>query len=260
MAKTNSSNRPRLAGALAILSLIFWAPGSLRAGPPYVTDDPEPVAYRHWELYLASMLLHDGAGWSGTLPHVEANYGAAPNLQIHLIAPRSFTRPPGGPFAYGNGTVEVGAKVRFIQETDWRPQVGTFPLVEAPTGDRAKGLGDINTPVFVPIWFQKTMGPWQSYGGGGYWFNPGSGNRDYLQLGWQAQYNIDERWSPGVEFFYLTPQTEDGSARVSFNAGLVVNLTGNHHLMAALGRDIHGPMLTQSYLAYQLTFGPGERH
>ena len=22
------------------------------AGPPFVTDDPEPVEYRHWEIYL----------------------------------------------------------------------------------------------------------------------------------------------------------------------------------------------------------------
>jgi len=25
------------------------------AGPPFVTDDPEPVDYRHWEFYIASM-------------------------------------------------------------------------------------------------------------------------------------------------------------------------------------------------------------
>ena len=251
-------NRPRCAGALALLPLLLWAPLPLRAGPPYVTDDPEPVALRHGELYLGSQLAHDDEGWSGTLPHVEANYGAAPDLQLHIIAPLSFTRPPGGAFAYANGNVEIGAKYRLVAETDSRPQIGVFPLVETPTGDRAKGLGDANTPVFLPIWLQKTLGKWQSYGGGGSWFNPGTGNRDYLQLAWQAQYNVDERWSPGAEIFYLTPRTDDGSARVSFNAGLVVNLTGRHHLLASIGRDLRGPTLTQTYLAYQLTFGPRE--
>ena len=251
--------RRRLARALATLPLLLLARLPLHAGPPYITDDPEPVEYRHWEIYLASMLFHDDSGWSGTLPHAEVNYGAAPNLQIHIIAPLSFMRPPGGPFQYGNGVTELGAKYRFIQETDSRPQVGIFPLVEAPTGDRAKGLGTVDTPVFLPIWLQKTIGKWQSYGGGGYWFNPGAGNRNYAQLGWQAQYNIDERWSPGAELLYLTPQTDDGAARVSFNAGMVVNITENHHLMASIGRDMHGPMLMQSYLAYQLTFGPKDR-
>jgi len=246
----------RAIASLSVLAFCLLAPLSLHAGPPYVTDDPEPVRYKHWELYLASQLSHDEARWSGTLPHAEVNYGAAPDLQLHIIAPFSFIRPAGGSFHYGNGTMELGAKYRFIPETDSRPQVGTFPLVEAPIGDRAKGLGTINTPVFLPIWLQKTMGKWQGYGGGGYWFNPGAGNRGFLQAGWQAQYNIDERWSPGAEIFYMSPQTDDGSARVSFNLGLIVNITGRHHILASLGRDLHGPGLTQSYLAYQLTFGP----
>ncbi|HEV3191748.1 MAG TPA: hypothetical protein VGY54_14660 [Polyangiaceae bacterium] len=29
------------------------------AGPPYVTDDPELVEYRHWEMYLASQSFDD---------------------------------------------------------------------------------------------------------------------------------------------------------------------------------------------------------
>lgn len=238
------------------LTLLLLLPLSIHAGPPYITDDPEPVAYKHWEFYLASQLSHDDTQWSGTLPHAEVNYGAAPNLQLHVIAPLAFVRPAGGPFDYANGNIELGAKYRFIQETDSRPQIGVFPLVEAPFGDRAKGLGSIDTPVFLPIWLQKTMGKWQTYGGGGYWFNPGTGNRGFLQAGWQAQYNINERWSPGAEIFYMSPQAEDGPARVSCNLGLVVNITDNHHIMASIGRDLHGPVLTQSYLAYQLTFGP----
>ena len=53
------------------------------AGPPYVTDDPEPVEYHHWEVYLASQLAHEPGAWSGTAPHIEVNYGALPNLQLH---------------------------------------------------------------------------------------------------------------------------------------------------------------------------------
>ena len=63
------------------------------AGPPFTTDDPEPVEYQHWEVYLASQLAHDKDGWSGTSPHFEVNYGALPNLQLHLIAPVSYTAP-----------------------------------------------------------------------------------------------------------------------------------------------------------------------
>lgn len=45
------------------------------AGPPFITDDPEPVELRHWEVYLSSIQQRDSSGTAGTLPHVEVNYG-----------------------------------------------------------------------------------------------------------------------------------------------------------------------------------------
>jgi hypothetical protein len=116
-------------------------PAEAKAGPPYVTDDPEPVAHLHWELYLATHheLTSDGA--TGTAPHVEINFGAAPNLQLHLIAPLAYSRPSGGPATYGPGDVELGAKLRLIQESKRIPMVGTFPLLELPVGSEARGLG-----------------------------------------------------------------------------------------------------------------------
>jgi hypothetical protein len=44
------------------------------AGPPFRTDDPEPVEYKHWELYLASQGSFDHDEGSLTAPHVEINY------------------------------------------------------------------------------------------------------------------------------------------------------------------------------------------
>ena len=73
---------------------IFTAVNLVWAGPPFATDDPEPVEYEHWEVYLASRLFHDKSGWSGTSPELEVNYGTIPNLQLHLIAPVSFVAPP----------------------------------------------------------------------------------------------------------------------------------------------------------------------
>ena len=92
------------------------------AGPPFVTDDPEPVEYRHWEVYVASQLAKDKDGWSGTAPHFEVNYGAWPGLQRHLITPLAYVSPNDGPSHYGFGDLELGAKYCFIQETDWRPR------------------------------------------------------------------------------------------------------------------------------------------
>src|SRR5450432_350943 len=68
----------------ALVVAILLASAAAQAGPPYVTDDPEPVDYRHWEVYLASQDAITSGGASGTAPHVEVNYGAVPDLQLHL--------------------------------------------------------------------------------------------------------------------------------------------------------------------------------
>ena len=48
------------------------------AGPPFQTDDPEPVEYRHWEAYVASQGSFYQDATSLTAPHIEINYGIIP--------------------------------------------------------------------------------------------------------------------------------------------------------------------------------------
>jgi hypothetical protein len=228
------------------------------AGPPFVTDDPEPVEYRHWEFYLASQDAKDKDGWSGTAPHFEVNYGALPNLQLHLIVPLAYVRPNDGSSHYGFGDLELGAKYRFIQEGDWWPMVGAFPIVDLPTGNSSLGLGSGHYRAFFPIWFQKSLSPWQSYGGGGYWINPGSGNKNYWFLGWQVQRELSKAITLGGEVFYNTPTQRAEGGRTGFNVGTIVNFTDEHHLLFSAGRDIHGQNRFSTYIAYQLTIGPRE--
>ena len=243
----------RLALAVGFAFLCFSSIGV--AGPPYITDDPEPVEYRHWEFYLASLSTHDPDGWSGTAPHAEINYGAAPNLQLHVIAPFSFSAPKNGVFRYGYGDTELGAKYRFIQETGLRPQVGEFVLFEVPTGDSNRGLGSGHLQVFLPIWLQKSFGPWLMYGGGGYWMTTGVANQNWWYVGYLLQYQLRPALNVGVELFHTTPKDENSESETRFNFGAVYDFSELHHLMASAGRGIQGSNLFQSYLAYQLTIG-----
>jgi hypothetical protein len=228
-------------------------------GPPYTTDDPEPVDFHHWEVYVASMWSHTAGFSSGTFPHFEVNYGAAPNLQLHAIAPLAYAQPLGGPNQYGYGDTELGVKYRFIQETSSRPMVGVFPLVEVPTGAPSKGLGNGEAQVFLPVWIQKSFGSWSSYGGGGYWHNPGSGNRDYWLFGWQAQKQATKQLSIGAELLYNTAKTVDTSSGASFNVGAVYDFDEGHHLLASIGKGFTKDNLGTAYLAFQWTFGPHEK-
>ena len=242
---------PRIVLPVVVGTLLLSAP--VLAGPPYVTDDPEPVEYQHWELYLATQheITRDGA--SGTLPHIEINYGALPNLQLHLIAPLAYARPSDGGTNYGPGDLELGAKFRFVQEGARMPMVGTFPMLEVPVGSETKGLGTGHLHGFIPLWLQKSIGPWTSYGGGGYWFNPGAGNRNYGYLGWQLQRHLSKLATLGAELFYTTADRSGGSGNLRFNVGLILDFTQNHHLLVSAGRSIAGETRLQGYLAYQLT-------
>ncbi len=248
-----------LVAIVGILLGAFIITSPLLAGPPFRTDDPEPVEYQHWEFYVATQYANDKDGVSGTAPHLELNYGVAPNTQLHLLVPAAFDKPRGGPTLYGLGDLELGVKYRFIQEGDYRPMVGAFPILHLPTGDESRGLGNGDSQLFLPIWLQKSWGPWTSYGGGGYWLNPGTDNTNYWYLGWLIQRDIVNWLTVGGEIFHQTPPTRDGEHETGYNLGAIINVTDKHHFIFSAGSDIHGPNLFSFYAAYQLTWGPNKK-
>jgi len=229
-------------------------PAATFAGPPFRTDDPEPVEYKHWEVYVASQGSSEQNETSRTAPHIEVNYGILPNVQLHLLAPFEYVKPEGQPSHYGYGDTELGAKFRFIQETDLCPQVGTFPILILSTGNEDKSLGSGEVQVFLPLWFQKSWGPWKTYGGGGYWINPGTGNENYWFFGWEVQRDLSEYFTLGAEIFHQTPSEIDGDSSTGFNVGVIINFSDLHHLLLSAGRDFSGPNDASYYVGYQLTF------
>jgi hypothetical protein len=227
----------------------------LWAGPPFFTDDPETVEPEHWEVYLASQGKSVRHHINTTAPHIEVNYGACKNVQLHLVTTFSYDHPGGNASShYGVGDTELGVKWRFWEETPLIPQIGIFPLVEAPTGSRERGLGNGQTQVFLPLWMQKAFGKWSTYGGGGYWINPGSGNRNYWFAGWQGQREISEELTLGAEVYHAGASQRPGRSSTGFNVGGSVNFTKVHHLLFSGGCTFQGPRTATWYIGYQATF------
>ncbi len=236
---------------------IFSVAGTACAGPPFVTDDPEPVDYQHWEFYVASMDSKLGGDWSGSAPHFELNYGVVPNTMIHLIVPLAYDVPPDGSSHYGLGDIELGVKFRFIQETNYFPQVAIFPLVELPTGSAANNLGNGQAQAFLPVWLQKSWGTWTVYGGGGYGINSFNNRDNWEFVGAVLQKQILPNVALGAEVYHQTAiQTDFPNTGTAFNVGTVIDFSDHHHLLFSAGRSIDGPIDFQCYIAYQFTFGP----
>jgi hypothetical protein len=259
---TGSSRGDTLRTRAAILFVVItWLAVFLpnaQAGPPFFTDDPVPLDLRHWEFYLASQDFVTRDVTSGTLPHIETNYGVTSEMMIHIIMPLAYNRPRGAAMQYGLGDVELGVKYRFVHETDTRPQIGTFPHVEVPLGSSRRGLGNGHAQVFVPIWIQKSWGPWTSYGGGGYWTNPGPGNKDFWMFGWTVTRDFSKAVTAGVELIRNTPDSVGSVGETALNFGALISLGDGRIFMFSVGRDIRGDNHFFTYVALYWTWGPNK--
>ena len=79
------------------------------AGPPFLTDDPEPVDYQHWEFYVFGNGDHTSLDhYAINGPAVELNYGVLPDTQLHLVLPMTTVGADGGPTEAGLGDMELG--------------------------------------------------------------------------------------------------------------------------------------------------------
>lgn len=213
------------------------------AGPPFLTDDPEPVAYKHWELYIFSLLDKNNVASEEpdlASPALEINWGAIPNIQLHLIVPFAWSLPDAAPLARGIGDTEFGIKYRFIQETKNRPQIGIFPFLELPSGNAKRNLGNGRPWMKLPIWMQKSWGPWTTYGGGGYAINSAPGMRDYPYAGWLLQRDFGKHLTLGSEIFSQGKFSDDSHSFTILNVGGYYKFTDNFNLLFTTGHSVMG--------------------
>jgi hypothetical protein len=240
-------------GFLAFLFAVLLNPLSW-AGPPFQTDDPEPVAFRHYEAYLFGTFDRAAGSTFSQVPAIEFNWGAAPNLQVHMILPGAYMSANG---AYGVGDAEFGLKYRFVQEAANRPEIGIFPAVELPTGNSRLGLGNGQVWARLPVWAQKSYGPWTTYGGVGYQINHAPGMKDSMFAGWLLQRQISKRLTLGGEAYHQGSQTAGGRQSTFADAGGYYNVRQNLSLLFMLGHTISGERHTVGYLGLYYTWGRG---
>ena len=250
------NGRPARTTLLVALAFVA-APFSIAyAGPPFLTDDPVPTDYRHFEIYLYSDGVVDKGANTGTLPGLEVNYGALPNVQISAALPVGVTGPSRNQPAFGITEAEFGVKYRFIEEDEsgWRPQISFYPAVQVALN--RSGAGDHATHQFLPLWAQKNFGPWTTFGGAGYRINPGSDGRNSWFVGWGATRQASEQLQLGVEIYHETAEERDGKGSWGSNLGAILDFGEKYHLVGSVGPKTsdccHGTAISY-YLALEWT-------
>ncbi|WP_395613116.1 transporter [Allosphingosinicella sp.] len=216
-----------------VLAAIFalW-PSAAFAGPPFLTDDPEPTDTGHWEIY-APLFEAEGSGrdFEGSLG-AEINYGAAANVQVTIGLPAAYSHDASG-WHWGAGDFEASVKYRFYHDESAGVQVAFFPGLTLPTASQGLGAGHVTA--LLPVWAQKDFGPWSVFGGGGYAINPGAGNRDYLTGGIALTRRFGERLLVGIEADRQGADVIGGRASTSLGVGVIYDLPGPFRLLASGG-------------------------
>ena len=267
--KVSLSVRPILLGcAVLLLFTSFNTKTWAQAGPPFQTDDPTPVDLGHYEAYVFGTADGTPVEMDTISPGFEFNWGAIPNIQLHVILPLGEIIPsnkavyaPGGigPSAFGVQDMELGVKYGFIKQTKHRPQIGSFTMFEIPTGSYSKGLGVGKVWYKLPIWVEKEFGPWSLVGGLGYAVVPQYQYRNYLYGGYLVKRTLSERLELSAEVF---AHAREGFAAAQTQASTLIDVGGYYHfkqpglqLLFAYGHSIAGQTENYAYLGLYKTWG-----
>lgn len=257
----------------ALFLLAMLAAPKLRAqGPPYQTDDPTPVDFKHYEAYVFGGVDGTPVEIDSLGPAFEFNWGALPRVQLHAILPfgavfpsnNSSYAPSGqGPSAFGLTDVELGVKLALITQTKYRPQIGTFTMFEIPTGSYAKGLGIGKVWYKLPLWVEKDLGPWTLDGGAGYTIVRQFQYRDFPYGGFLVKREINKKLELGVEAF---SHAQEGLAAPQTKSSTMIDAGGYYHFknpnfqfLFAYGHSVAGQSENYGYLGLYRTWGKDEK-
>lgn len=219
----------RIAASVAAC-LAGIVPTAVWAGPPYLTDDPEPTDPGHWEIYGFATGSADPGDIDAQFG-ADINYGAAKDLQLTATLPLQVQT--GSPVTADN--MQLAAKYRFAhQDGPLGLDISAFPRVFLPTAPGAR-----HAQVLLPLWAQRDHGPWSLFFGGGWTLNPGTGNRNFWQAGAAVSREVRKGWSLGGEWFWQGRDADDGRPLNAVQIGSQIHIHGPFSWYAAVGQGLN---------------------
>ena len=161
--------------------------------------------------------------------------------------------------------MELGAKIAYIKESKYVPQIGTFTMFEMPTGNYDKGLGVGKVWYRLPLWLQKNIGPWLLDGGAGETMVPQTQYRNFPYGGFLLKYTFPgDRIEFGGEVF---SHGREGLATPQTQASTLIDLGGYYHFkhnpneqfLFCYGHSVAGQTENYAYVGMYWTWGKEDK-
>lgn len=239
---------------LGLVMALCLLPTAVRAGPPFITDDPAPVDLHHFETFYFTAGSTTREGFGGA-SGIDFNYGLARDLHINIAVPFEYDHPKIGNAVSGVGNIELAAKYRFLHQESFGWDVAVYPRVILKSA--SDQVGDDHAAFFLPVWIGRNGDNWSTYGGGGCVYNHGGDARDYCQMGWAVTRDLAPNLHVGAEVVHATADAKGGRASTALGAGLTYDLNDHYHLLAYAGPNLQNTGETARYnwyAALQTTF------
>jgi hypothetical protein len=232
---------------LIAATLLSAAPAAAFAGPPYISDDPEPTDYQHYEIYLFANGERARDGMSGE-GGVDFNYGALPDLQLTAVLPIGYSFPDSAGTQVGPGNIELAAKYRFLHQAQIGWDIAVFPRVFLPR--LSSRVGDNHPAFLLPLWLEKDWDDWSTFGGGGCEINRGGDAKNFCLAGWALTRQVLPDLQLGAELVHQTPSSKGGRSSTGVGAGVKYDLSDNYHLLGYFGPSLQNTDQTSQFSWY----------
>ena len=191
-----------------------------------------PTETGHWEIYGFTA----GEGRTSDLDDdlgLDLNYGAARGIQLTATVPLALSHDARDGWRGGTGDLELAVKYRFADDEKSGFSAAIFPRTFLPTASRSPGE---RVRLLLPIWLEQDFpGGTSVFGGGGFEYNPGPGNRCFWQAAAAVTHDLGKTVTLGTEIAWQQPDSPGGTNQLRAGLGGSVKLSGHYSLLVSGG-------------------------